>query len=71
MIVEFSEPQVLLELPKGTIGEGWELEPMVDPTEVIDQNCRHTSTIALSRVAHLSILYAIYMAHVPKSVYTS
>ena len=61
LIVEFdesqgSERQVILDLPKGMIGKGWQLVPLAKPTEVSDQNCRHTysvATIALSTVAHL------------------
>lgn len=47
-----SERQVLLVIPKETIGEGWVLVPLAEPTEVSDQNCRHVATIAFSRVAH-------------------
>ena len=43
MIIEFCESQgceqkVLLDLPKGKIGEGWELVPVAEPTEVSDHN---------------------------------
>ena len=42
LIVEFdesqgSERQVILDLPKGMIGKGWELVPFAKPTEVSDQ----------------------------------
>ena len=36
MNIEFSEPQVLLELPTGKIGEGWKLIPSVTPTKASD-----------------------------------
>ena len=40
MTIEFCELQqkVLLDLPKGKIGEGWELVPVAEPTEVSDHN---------------------------------
>lgn len=37
MRIEFSEPIVLLELPKGKIGEGWELKSG-EPTQASDHN---------------------------------
>ena len=36
MRIEFSEPHVLLELPKGMIGDGWKLVPFAEPTEASD-----------------------------------
>ena len=50
MKIEFSESQgseqkVLLDLPKGRIGKGWELVPFAEPTEVSDHIWEYYSCI--------------------------